>query len=91
MALLVASNEKGLDCSSSYLIWWKACIAAKNAGMKRLDLGGIDPENNPGGYQFKSQISRRESRCIGSFDVCSSLPVKTVWRVSEKIYNVIKK
>lgn len=91
VALLVASNEKGLDCGSSYLIWWKACIAAKNAGMKRFDLGGIDPNNNPGSYRFKSQISGQEYRCIGAFDACSSLPVKMAWRASEKVYNLIKK
>jgi lipid II:glycine glycyltransferase (peptidoglycan interpeptide bridge formation enzyme) len=91
VALLVASNRKGLECGSSYLIWWRACIAAKNAGMKRFDLGGIDPDNNPGSYQFKSQISRQEYRCIGAFDVCSSLPVKMAWRASEKVYNLIRK
>jgi lipid II:glycine glycyltransferase (peptidoglycan interpeptide bridge formation enzyme) len=91
VALLVASNEKGLDCGSSYLIWWKACLAAKNAGMKRYDLGGIDPENNPGGYRFKSQISREESRTIGAFDACSNLLTKTIWRQAEKAYNMFKK
>ena len=91
VALLVANNEKGLERGSSYLIWWRACIAAKNAGMKRFDLGGIDPDNNPGSYRFKSQISRQEYRNIGAFDVCSSLPVKMAWRASEKVYNLIKK
>ena len=91
VALLVATNEKGLRCGSSYLIWWKACIAAKNAGMKKYDLGGIDPENNPGGYQFKSQISRQESLGIGTFEACSSLLVRNIWRASEKIYNFVKK
>jgi lipid II:glycine glycyltransferase (peptidoglycan interpeptide bridge formation enzyme) len=91
VALLVASNKKGLDCGSSYLIWWKACIAAKNAGMKRFDLGGIDPDNNPGSYRFKSQISRQEYSNIGAFDACSSFPVKVAWRASEKVYNLIKK
>jgi lipid II:glycine glycyltransferase (peptidoglycan interpeptide bridge formation enzyme) len=91
VALLVASDVKGLDCGSSYLVWWKACIAAKDAGMKRLDLGGIDPENNPGGYRFKSQISRQESYYIGTFDAYRSLPVNMIWRASEKVYNLIKK
>jgi hypothetical protein len=91
VALLVASNKKGLDCGSSYLIWWNACVAAKNAGMKRFDLGGIDPDNNPGSYRFKSQISRQEYSNIGAFDACSSLPVKMAWRASEKVYNLIKK
>jgi lipid II:glycine glycyltransferase (peptidoglycan interpeptide bridge formation enzyme) len=91
VALLVASNAKGLGCGSSYLVWWKACLAAKNAGMKQYDLGGIDPEGNPGGYQFKSQISRHESLGIGAFDACSSLLVRNIWRASERVYHFIKR
>jgi lipid II:glycine glycyltransferase (peptidoglycan interpeptide bridge formation enzyme) len=91
VALLVASNEKGLSCRSSYLIWWKACLAAKHAGMKQYDLGGIDPQSNPGGYQFKSQISRCDSLGIGAFDACSSVLVRNVWRASEKVYHFIKR
>ena len=91
VALLVASSEEGLNCGSSYLIWWKACIAAKRAGMKRYDLGGIDPEDNPGGYRFKSQISRQEFFSIGAFEACSSLPVRKVWHASEKLYNFVKR
>lgn len=91
VALLAASNEKGLSCGASYLTWWKACVAAKEAGMNRYDLGGIDPQNNPGCYQFKSQISRRETLGIGAFEAYSSLPVRAAWRVSAKMYTLIKR
>jgi lipid II:glycine glycyltransferase (peptidoglycan interpeptide bridge formation enzyme) len=59
--------------------------------MKRYDLGGVDRERNPGGYQFKSQISRQESLSIGAFDACRSLPVRILWRASEKAYNLLKR
>jgi hypothetical protein len=86
VALLVANNEKGLACGSSYLVWWKALLAGKRAGMKRYDLGGIDPENNPGSYRFKSQISTQESYDIGTFDACSGLYAKTIWHAGDKIH-----
>lgn len=66
-------------------------MAAKDAGMKRYDLGGIDRENNPGSYRFKSQISEQESVGIGAFEACSSLAVRTVWHASEKVYNLFKR
>jgi lipid II:glycine glycyltransferase (peptidoglycan interpeptide bridge formation enzyme) len=90
VALLTASNTKGLVCGASYLTWWKACVAAKNAGMKRYDLGGIDPQKNPGCYQFKSQISQRESLSIGAFEAYRSPPVRAVWHASTKVHALIK-
>jgi lipid II:glycine glycyltransferase (peptidoglycan interpeptide bridge formation enzyme) len=91
VALLAATDEKGLACGASYLVWWKACVAAKNAGMKQYDLGGIDPEKDPGCYQFKSHISRQESVSIGAFEAYSSLPVRAVWHASMKVYNLIRR
>ena len=91
LVLLAASNEKGLTCGSSYLVWYKGAIAALNSGMKRYDLGGIDPENNPNVFQFKSRMGGQEVFHIGAFDVCSSSHVKIIWRICEKIYQHIKK
>jgi lipid II:glycine glycyltransferase (peptidoglycan interpeptide bridge formation enzyme) len=91
VALLVASNERGLACGSSYLVWWKACISAKRAGMKKYDLGGIDPEDNPGGYQFKSQISSQESFDIGTFDACNSSYAMTLWHAGDKVRQFFNK
>ncbi|HUV63785.1 MAG TPA: peptidoglycan bridge formation glycyltransferase FemA/FemB family protein [Sedimentisphaerales bacterium] len=91
VALLAATNEQGLARGASYLVWWKAIALAKKAGVKRYDLGGIDPENNPGCYQFKSHISRQESVSIGAFEAYSSLPARAVWRASMKMYNLIRR
>lgn len=91
VVLLAASSEKGLACGASYLIWYKGSVAAWRAGMKRYDLGGIDPDNNPTVYQFKSRMGRQEVFHIGAFDACSSSHVKIIWRICEKIYQHIKK
>lgn len=89
--LLVASTEKGLVCRSSYLTWWRAITASRGAGLRYYDVGGIDPKKNPGVYQFKSGMGGQEASSIGAFDACSNMRVKIIWRIAERLYNLIKR
>jgi lipid II:glycine glycyltransferase (peptidoglycan interpeptide bridge formation enzyme) len=91
VGIFQASSEEGLQLGSSYLVWWKALIAAKRAGMKRYDLGGIDPKNNPSVYKFESRMGADEAVYIGAFEACANSRAKAVWHISEKIYNLFKK
>lgn len=88
---LAACSEKGLECSASYLVWWRTFLAAKKAGMKKYDLGGIDPDNNPTVYQFKSRMGGKEQFHIGVFEACANGAIRTIWRMSEGVYNLIRK
>jgi len=90
LVLLAASNEKGLACGASYLIWYRGAVSAFNAGMRWYDLGGIDPDNNPNVYQFKSRMGGDEVLHIGAFEACSSGIVKAVWHIGNKVYQRIK-
>jgi len=91
VVLLAASNEEGLACGSSYLIWYKGAISALHAGMKWYDLGGIDPINNPTVCQFKSRMGGKEQFHIGAFEACDNWAIRTIWRMSERVYNLIRK
>lgn len=91
VVLLAASNEKGLACGSSYLIWYRAAISALNAGMKLYDLGGIDPKDNPTVWQFKSRMGGEEIHYIGAFETCTNPRVRTIRHIAERIYNLLKK
>ena len=91
LGIFQASSEKGLRLRSSYLAWWEALKAAKRAGMKRYDLGGIDPDENPNVYRFKSRMGGTESFHIGVFDSCSNPYAKVMWHLLGRIYNIIKK
>lgn len=91
VVLLAASNEKGLACGASYLIWYRGAVSAFHAGMNWYDLGGIDPDNNQNVYQFKSRMGGEEALHIGAFDTCRNFPARVVWYVSEKVYNRFKK
>lgn len=90
VVLLAATNELGLACGSSYLIWYKGAVAAGLAGMKLYDLGGVDPDNNPNVYKFKSRMGGKESFHIGAFEAYGSISAKTTWRMAEKIYRMVK-
>jgi hypothetical protein len=89
--LLAGSNEKGLSCFASYLVWWWGAIAAHRAGMKWYDLGGIDPGKNPGVCQFKSRMGGIEYSHIGLFAAYKNWVVKKVWRSAERLYGLVKK
>ena len=90
LGILAASNDKGFQCWASYIVWWRTLLAGKLAGMNKYDLGGIDPDNNPNVYQFKSRMGGEEYFHIGAFDAYSSSHVKIIWRMCDKIYQYIK-
>jgi lipid II:glycine glycyltransferase (peptidoglycan interpeptide bridge formation enzyme) len=90
IVLLAASNDRGLECGASYVIWYQALLAARKAGMTWCDLGGIDPEANPSVYQFKSRLGGDEIASIGAFESCASVGHKVLWSVGEKVHRLFK-
>lgn len=66
--LLGASNEIGMKTKASYLLQWEMIKWLKQSGCQRYDLGGIDKDNNPGGYHFKSGITDLEVLGMGTFE-----------------------
>ena len=91
VALLVAGNEKGYSCWSSYLAWWKALTASNDKGMKPFDCGGIDFENNPNVSRFKAGMGGQEKSRIGVFEAYTNFVVKGVFRNANTIYKKLKK
>jgi lipid II:glycine glycyltransferase (peptidoglycan interpeptide bridge formation enzyme) len=55
--LLGATNDAGLNSRGAYLLQWTMIGWLKERGIKSYDLGGIDPEGNPGVYYFKRGFS----------------------------------
>lgn len=85
--LLGATGDEGMKMKGAYISQWRIVEIMKESGCRWYDLGGIDPENNPGVYHFKSGISRREVCHIGQFEISqgkiSSLVVKGVERIKK--------
>lgn len=65
--LLGATSDSGLNAKGAYLLQWTLICYLKEQGIRWYDLGGIDPEGNPGVYHFKKGISGE--------DVCQIRPL----------------
>jgi len=65
--LLGATSDAGLDARGAYLLQWTAFHWLKERGVRWYDLGGIDPEANPGVYSFKKGFSGE--------DICQIAPL----------------
>jgi len=65
--LLGATSDNGLNSKGAYLLQWSLIQWLKENGRRWYDLGGIDPEGNPGVYHFKRGLSGQ--------DVCQINPL----------------
>jgi lipid II:glycine glycyltransferase (peptidoglycan interpeptide bridge formation enzyme) len=83
--LLGASNEIGLKNKGSYLLQWEMIKWLKQRECQRYDLGGINPEDNPGGYYFKSGISSHEVLGMGTYEAYNSMLSKGIVSFGEII------
>jgi lipid II:glycine glycyltransferase (peptidoglycan interpeptide bridge formation enzyme) len=70
--LLGATNEQGMKLKAAYLLHWTLMQWLKEKGVHYYDLGGIDPEANPGVYHFKSGFSGENLSHINSLTTCDS-------------------
>ncbi len=83
--LLGGSNETALKYSASYLLQWKAIEWLKENNIKYYDLGGIDPETNPGVYTFKKGLGGEDISFIGTFELSGGILSKTIVKLGEKV------
>ena len=64
----MASNEEGRRAKASYLLQWRVIQAAREKGFQWYDLGGIDPEKDPGVHHFKQGLRGRDIRAPGPLE-----------------------
>jgi lipid II:glycine glycyltransferase (peptidoglycan interpeptide bridge formation enzyme) len=69
--LFGATGDKGMKTNGSYLLHWLAMQWLKGNGCRWYDLGGINPEINPGVYQFKVGMGGMDVCHIGPYEVCN--------------------
>ena len=70
--LLGASIDADMRLKASYLLHWNVIKWLKNSGIRYYDLGGIDPTENPGGYQFKRGLSGVDVSHISPLVACDN-------------------
>jgi lipid II:glycine glycyltransferase (peptidoglycan interpeptide bridge formation enzyme) len=67
--LLGATHPEALKSNAAYLLQWHTIETARARGLRRYDLGGIDPEGNPGVYRFKQRMGGEDLRAPGPFEM----------------------
>lgn len=70
--ILGASGQKGLKSKGAYLSQWMIIRQLKEMGIKWYDLGGINPETNPGVYNFKAGLKGRDAHFLGVYEACEN-------------------
>ncbi len=89
--LLGASSDEGLKAKATYLLQWQAIQAARERGLKWYDLGGIDPEGNPGVYHFKSGLGGQDVTAPGPLEYAATGLKRTLVHGCEKAYRLLQR
>lgn len=88
--LLGATSDAGLKAKGSYLLHWKLIQSLKENCVKFYDLGGIDPEGNPGVYHFKRGFSGSDVTQLVPFVKCGSVLSSALIRTSLALHDAIR-
>lgn len=84
--LLGAATKAGLEQKASYVLQWHVLRLARERGCRAYDLGGIDPDGNPGVYHFKSGLGGREVLAPGPFEAYPRGLARYAVHTSERAY-----
>ena len=82
--LFLANSDRALSVQSAFFTLWRQIEALKELGVTSLDLGGIDPDANPGGYRFKKGLSGRDVTFAGHFEAGESLASRLLLHIVRK-------
>lgn len=67
LLIFAATTERGMAVKGANLLQWRLVQTLKERGARYYDLGGIDPDGNPGVYRFKRGLSGRDRSYIPGF------------------------
>lgn len=84
--LLGASNELGRNTNASYLLQWRVIETAARRGCAWYDLGGVDPDGNPGVYRFKQRMGGAELSSPGPYELAPDRIRGTAVRAAERAF-----
>jgi hypothetical protein len=83
--LLGATTDAGMKSKGAYLLQWTMVRRLKEQGIRFYDLGGIDPEANPGVHHFKSGLSGSDLSHIGPLIACRNPLSRALVRVADRL------
>jgi lipid II:glycine glycyltransferase (peptidoglycan interpeptide bridge formation enzyme) len=80
--LFGATNEQGMKSKASYLVQWRMIQWLKEDGIRHYNLGGINPEKNPGVYHFKQGLSGQDVLYLQPFVACNNVASRVFARAA---------
>jgi len=86
--LIAATGDNGTKLGGSYLLRWRMLEYLKNSGCRFYNLNGINPDRNPGGYQFKSGFAGKDGLdlyYIGNFQTQESSLASLILKHKDKL------
>jgi lipid II:glycine glycyltransferase (peptidoglycan interpeptide bridge formation enzyme) len=88
--LLGATSDDGLKSKGAYLLQWTLIKWLKENGVRWYDLGGIDPERNPGVYHFKRGLSGTDVSQINPLMACASVVSSAIVRAGLAMRQMVR-
>jgi lipid II:glycine glycyltransferase (peptidoglycan interpeptide bridge formation enzyme) len=70
--LFGATSDQGMNSKGSYILQWRMIQLLKENGIRFYNLGGINPEKNPGVYHFKQGLSGQDVLYLPPLFSCAS-------------------
>ena len=83
--LFGATTEQGMKAKGAYLLQWRMIEWARSRGAKRYDLGGINPETNPGVHHFKAGMGGKDLLYLPPFASCRNPASRVFVRTAEAV------
>jgi lipid II:glycine glycyltransferase (peptidoglycan interpeptide bridge formation enzyme) len=88
--LLGATSSEGMKAKGSYFLQWRMMELLKERGCQWYDLGGINPDRNPGVYHFKSGFGGEEVLQLPRFHFSDSWASSTMLRWGERLQSAFR-
>jgi hypothetical protein len=88
--LFRANTNAALSNRVSYRIQWDGVCYAHEQGCRWYDLGGIDPEGNPGVYSFKKGMGGEDVTVPGPFEYYPDGFRRLLVSSCEKAYKILR-
>lgn len=82
---LGATSDSGLQSKGAYLLQWAMIHWLKENGFRYYDLGGIDPDRNPGVYHFKKGLSGQNVTRLPAFQSCEHAYSDLVMKLADLV------
>ena len=93
--LFGATSERGMTLKGAYLLQWRMIRWLSENGVRYYDLGGANPQTNPGVYHFKQGLSGQDVLYMSPLVACSRIAslafAETVGVTRQRIRNVLNR